>query len=205
MSTRHGDARSGEGTAADEFRRSVLPLSGLLLREARGLTHSHADAEDLVQETLLHAYAGFHGFQSGTNLVAWLRRIMRNRWISDHRRKLCRPVEVLADDVGNRISVAGTSANHVSSQPSSEEEVLKRLPNRELAAAMAALSIGSQLVVYYADVQGYPLRDVAELMNIPVGTVMSRLHRARRRLRDDLVAGAVSRHPGSDDDARMAE
>ncbi|MDV3125992.1 sigma-70 family RNA polymerase sigma factor [Mycobacterium sp. 21AC1] len=185
--------RCGDELYADTFRRDVLPLTGSLLRDAKRLTRSHADAEDLLQETLMHAYAGFHGFQPGTNLRAWLRRIMRNRWISEYRRMERRPAEVLAEDVSTRIS--GPSTHMAFLQPSAEDHVLAALPHSELATAMAVLSRDNRLVLYYADVEGYPLREVARLMNIPVGTVMSRLHRGRRRLRAELTTQRLAAAP----------
>ncbi|MBU8829399.1 sigma-70 family RNA polymerase sigma factor [Mycolicibacterium goodii] len=182
-----GAGRSSGSTGASVFACEVFPLVELLLRDAKRLTRTHADAEDLVQDTLLHAYSGFHRFRPGTNLKAWLRRIMRNQWISNHRRQASRPSEVLADDISSRMLLASGSTQTTVLHASAEDDVLAALPRSDLVTAMCALSRDSRLILYYVDVEGYPLREVASLMEVPVGTVMSRLHRARRRVRAELA------------------
>ncbi|MEW5809736.1 MAG: sigma-70 family RNA polymerase sigma factor [Actinomycetota bacterium] len=173
------------------FTRDVRPLMASLLRDALQLTRAQADAEDLLQDTLMHAYKGLHGFQPGTNLRAWLRRIMRNRWVSDYRRRERRPSEMLADDIHEKVLGAGTHAQSAFLRPSAEDDVLAKAPRSDLQAAMNVLPHANRLVIYYVDVEGYPIREVARIMDIPVGTVMSRLHRSRGRLRTELTAGPM--------------
>lgn len=148
-----------------------------LSRKARALTRNDADADDLLQETLLHAYTGFHTFTDGTNLKAWLYRIMHNQWINAYRWRERRPAELLSGDITDHdVARAGTHA-------SAEAEVLDLLPDNDIRTAMAALSDGFRMVIYYADIEGYTYAETAALMDIPIGTVMSRVSRARIQLR----------------------
>src|SRR5258705_13041899 len=128
---------------ATRFAREAEPLFDVLMRGARRLTRSNADAEDLLQDTLLHAYAGFHTFKGGTNLQAWLFRILYNRWVSAYRSKQSRPAEVPVDDIAERDLTHSTSA---------EAEVLDTLPENEIKAAMDALPGRLLAAVYYANV-----------------------------------------------------
>jgi RNA polymerase sigma-70 factor (ECF subfamily) len=157
-----------------------------LFKSARRLTNSHADAEDLVQETLLYAFTGFRTFAPGTNVNAWLSRIMRNRWITEYRRCQRRPIEDLAGDIGSRVLAASKTPQSAAIRQSVEEDVLAILPDGDLAAAFATLPASTRLVMYYAEIEGYRLQEVADLLGIPIGTVMSRLYRGRRRMRDRL-------------------
>ena len=164
---------------AERFARDAVPLSDVLGRRARRLTLSDADAEDLLQDTLLHAYRGFRSFEPGTNLKAWLFRIQYHRWISAHRYKQRRPMEVTVDDVGEYESATGL--------PSAEDDVLELLSDNEIRRALAALPDGTRTVLYYAGVAGYTYAETAAMMNIPIGTVMSRVSRGRQRLRIALA------------------
>lgn len=161
---------------AARFAREAEPLFDVLARRARRLTNSDADAEDLLQDALLHAYAGFASFEEGTNLKAWLFRILHNRWVSGHRYKQRRPVEVWDGDVADT-ELTGSAAR------SAEDEILDVLPDNDVRAAFATLPEGTRTVVYYADVHGYTYAETAALMGIPIGTVMSRVSRGRKRLR----------------------
>jgi RNA polymerase sigma-70 factor (ECF subfamily) len=164
---------------ASRFARDAAPLFDALSRRARRLTYCDADADDLLQDTLLHAYKGFRSFQPGTNLSAWLFRILQNRWISAHRHKERRPAEVLVDDVGDGEPSSGG--------PSAEAEVLEALADDDIRAALANLPDGIRTVMFYAAVEGYTYAETAALMNIPIGTVMSRVSRGRHRLRVALA------------------
>lgn len=171
------------------FTRDVVPLRAELLREALRLTHRGADAEDLVQDTVLRAYRSFGTFRPGTNVRAWMYRILKNTWISNYRATQRRLTEVPmeefteepADGVGQQSGIAPPELTVIAAQP-----------DTEVQSAMAALSDEFRMVVYLADVQGYPYAAIADMMNTPLGTVMSRLHRARRQLRVDL-GGTVRR------------
>ncbi|MET0698389.1 MAG: sigma-70 family RNA polymerase sigma factor [Mycobacterium sp.] len=171
---------------AARFAREVEPLLDVLARGARRLTRNDADAEDLLQDALLHAYAGFHTFTDGSNLKAWLFRIIYNRWVSNYRMKQRRPAEVPVDQVTER-DLADGAGRLPSGRRSAEAEVLDMLPDNDIKAALAALPDGLRTVMYYAAVQGYTYAETAELMNIPLGTVMSRVSRGRQRLRVALA------------------
>ena len=168
------------------FVRDVLPLVDQLYRAARRYTRTTADAEDLVQETMAKAYAGFHTFTAGTNVRAWLFRILTNTWITSYRTAQRRPDEVLAADLTDmRPSAAGS--------PSAELAVLEAMGDDEVRDALQALPEGQRLVVYYADVEGFRYKEIAAILDIQLGTVMSRLHRGRTNLRALLVDVAAAR------------
>ena len=176
-----GTSKPGTDLAA-RFGDEVEPLIEVLLRGARRLTRSDVDAEDLLQDALMHAYAGFGTFKEGSNLKAWLFRILYNRWVSAYRSKQCRPSEVPVDGVTER-DLADSASRLPTGHRSAEAEVLDALPDREIKAAMDALPDGFRTVVYLADVQGYTLAETAKILGIPHGTVMSRVSRGRERLR----------------------
>jgi RNA polymerase sigma-70 factor (ECF subfamily) len=180
-----GSAQAGIDLAA-RFARDAEPLFDVLSRGALRLTHDHVDAEDLLQDTLLHAYAGFASFEEGTNLKAWLFRILYNRWVSTHRFKQRRPQEVSVDVVTER-DLAGSAARLPGAARSAEAEVVDALPDAEIVAAFAALPEGFGAAVYLADVAGYTCAETAALLEVPQGTVMSRVSRGRKRLRGALA------------------
>jgi RNA polymerase sigma-70 factor (ECF subfamily) len=162
---------------AAQFARQAEPHFAVLSRGSRRLARNAADAEDLLQDTLLHAYAGFRSFQEGSNLRAWLFRILYNRWVSTHRARQSRPSEVLADELTER-DMASRSA---------EAEVLDVLPDNDIKVAFAALPPGFREAVYYADIEGYTYAETAAILGVPLGTVMSRASRGRQRLRIALA------------------
>lgn len=169
---------------AAKFTRDVLPYTDVLHRGARRLAKSEADADDLLQETLLRAYTGFHNFREGSNVQAWLFKILHNKWISGYRARQCRPTEVAADAITDR-HLADTAATF--GHRSAEAEVLRAIPDADIAAAMTALPDGFADVVYLAAVAGYTYAEIAEILGVPLGTVMSRVHRGRQRLRIALA------------------
>jgi RNA polymerase sigma-70 factor, ECF subfamily len=171
---------------AARFERDVLPLTDQLYRAARRYTRSTADAEDLVQETMAKAYAGFHTFTAGTNVRAWLYRILTNTWITSYRSAQRRPDEVLAADVTDLWP-------HAAADASVELAVLEVMGDDEVRDALQALPEGQRLVVYYADVEGFRYKEIAAILGIQLGTVMSRLHRGRTNLRALLVDVAAAR------------
>jgi RNA polymerase sigma factor (sigma-70 family) len=177
---------------ATRFAREAEPLFDALSRRARRLTRSEADAEDLLQDTLLHAYAGFSSFQNGSNLKAWLLRILYNRWVSTYRAKQSRPLEVSVDKI-TEYDLAGGVSRLSAAARSAEAEVLDTLPDNEVKAAMDSLPEGFRRVVYYAYVQGYTYAETAAILDIPHGTVMSRVSRGRQRLRVALAHVADNR------------
>lgn len=174
---------------AERFAQDAQPLFDALLRRARGLTKTNADAEDLVQDTLLHAFMGYHTFREGTDFKAWLFRILYNRWVSTFRAKQRRPSEVPVDDVTE--SDLADSANRSSTASrSAEAEALTRLPDGTLRSAMATLPESFRTVLFYAEVQGHTYAETATILNIPRGTVMSRASRGKQRLRAALAGTA---------------
>jgi RNA polymerase sigma factor (sigma-70 family) len=177
---------------AARFTREAEPLFDVLARGARRLTRNDTDAEDLLQDALMHAYAGFHGFKDGSNLKAWLFRILYNRWVSAYRTKQRRPVEVSVEAVTER-DLAGSAARLHAGLCSAEDEVLDALPDSEIKAALAELPEGFGAVVYLADVQGCTYAETAAMLNLPHGTVMSRASRGRQRLRIALAHVADGR------------
>ncbi|WP_307789297.1 sigma-70 family RNA polymerase sigma factor [Mycolicibacterium baixiangningiae] len=187
------------GTTIDEatddltarFTRDVPPLIDTLYRAARRYTVSTADAEDLVQETLTKAYAGFRSYTDGTNLRAWLLRIMTNIWISSYRTAQRRPDEVSADVTDAQL--AAVAAHTSTGLPSAELAALEAMGDDEVRAALAELPVDQRLVVFYADVEGMRYKEIAAILDIPLGTVMSRLHRGRTRLRALLTEVAAAR------------
>lgn len=185
-------ALTPDDTVAQRFERDVLPLLDQLYRAARRHTGSVADAEDLVQETMVKAYGGFHRFEDGTNVRAWLLRIMTNTWINSYRRAQCRPEEVLAEDITD-VQLAGQARHSSTGLPSAELAALEALGDDEVRDAIGNLCEDQRLVVYYADVEGLRYKEIAVILDIPVGTVMSRLHRGRHALRKLLVDVAADR------------
>ena len=159
----------------------VRPYAGVLYLHALRLTRNPADAEDLVQETFAKAYAGFGQFHPGTNLRAWLRRILTNTFISSCRDKQRAP-QLFGAGVGD------SGALRWDRHASAEEEALARIPDAQIVAAMRALPEIFRVAVYHADVEGYAYREIAQLTGIPPGSVKSRVHRGRTRLRG-LLAG----------------
>lgn len=167
------------------FEREALPLLDQLYGGALRMTRNPSDAEDLVQETYIKAFQAFESFTPGTNLKAWLYRIMTNNYINSYRKKQRQPHQSSADEVTDYQLL--DSASHTSTGlESAEVEALKNLPNKRIAQAMNDLSDDYRMVVYYADVEGLPYKEIAEIMDTPLGTVMSRLHRGRKQLRDAL-------------------
>ena len=179
-------------TLTAQFERDVLPLRSTLFRGARRLTLNDADADDLLQDTLLAAYRGFGTFTPGTNVQAWLFRIMHNRWINNFRRRQCRPAEVAMDAITDG-DLALRTDRAASPPRSAEVEFLESLPDSRIKAALAALPEAQCLVLYYTDIEGFTYAETAATLGIPLGTVMSRVSRGRRRLRVSLADMAPGR------------
>ena len=176
----------GEGRDA-WFERDVVPVLGQLHRAALRLTRNRADAEDLVQETTARAYAAFHQFRPGTNLKAWLHRILANTFATGYRKRRREPLWVSGVDLPGSLVATGPRAP---AARSAEEEALDLLADAEILRALRDLPGDFRTAVYLADVEGYAYKEIAEIMGTPVGTVMSRLYRGRGRLRAQLAAHA---------------
>ena len=168
----------------ERFERDVLPLLPNLFSAALRLTRNPSDAEDLVQEAYLRAFRGFSGFEEGTNLRAWMYRILTNTFINTYRKKQREPVTVQEDDLEDWYLYDKLGETGV--EPSAEAEVLRRMPDEDVQRALEDLPEGFRLAVLLADVEGFAYKEIAEILDIPIGTVMSRLHRGRRALEKAL-------------------
>jgi RNA polymerase sigma-70 factor, ECF subfamily len=172
------------------FERELGPCRRQLYPAALKMTGNASDAEDLVQDTMTRAYAGLAGFRPGTNGRAWLFRIMTNAFLNTRRHRQHEPVEVLSPVVDVPASTARLPAAIAArSVPSAEDEALSKFSESEVRAALAELPMGFRVAIYLVDAQGYSYRDAAEMTGVPIGTVMSRLHRARKRVRQQLSSG----------------
>ncbi len=170
-----------------DFERDALQFAPQLYSAALRMTRNPSDAEDVVQETYLKAYRAYHTFKAGTNLKAWLYRILTNTYINRYRKQQRRPSEVELGELEDlylfrRLGDPGGSG----ASRSAEEEVLDRFVDSDVRAALEALPDNFRMPVLLADVEGFSYKEIAEIMDIPIGTVMSRLHRGRKALQKRL-------------------
>jgi RNA polymerase sigma-70 factor, ECF subfamily len=187
------------------FAEQAMPFMDSLYSAAMRMTRNRADAEDLVQEAYLRAYRGFGGYQDGTNLKAWLYRILTNTFINSYRSKKRRPEETDFEEVedlylyrrlgGLEAATAGRSA---------EDELMDWFTDTEVKEAVEDLPENFRLAVLLADVEGFSYKEIAEILDIPIGTVMSRLHRGRKALQKQLYEYA-RQHGLTEEDRSMPE
>lgn len=174
------------------FEEQAMPYIDQLYGAAMRMTKNPPDAQDLVQETFVKAYAAFGQFQQGTNLKAWLYRILTNTYINLYRKKQREPYQGTIDDLEDW-QLGGAESTTASSSRSAESEAIDRMPDSAVKDALQAIPEDFRLAVYFADVEGFAYQEIADIMKTPVGTVMSRLHRGRRLLRDLLADYARER------------
>jgi RNA polymerase sigma-70 factor (ECF subfamily) len=165
-----------------QFTQAAMEFMPGLYSAALRMTRNAADAEDLVQETYAKAFAGFRSFRQGTNLRAWLYRIQANTFNTGWRARRRRPREVPIDDASPAV------VDRAASTRSAEEVALASLPDPALRTALGRLPGHLRTTVCLADAVGYTYAEIAEATGVPMGTVMSRLHRGRKRLRAHLEA-----------------
>lgn len=188
-------SRKAAGVNAElsaRFARDIVPLRGPLYRHAVRLTRNPADAEDLLQETLMKAYANFASFTPGSNLSAWLFRILTNTFINSYRKKRRQPIEYSTEDLTEE-HLAGAYARSATAAPCVEDKILDSMCDNEIKTALLQLPQQFREVVYYADVEGFPCREIAAIMNTAKGTVMSRRYRGRQQLRSLLGGVGLDR------------
>jgi RNA polymerase sigma-70 factor (ECF subfamily) len=180
----------------DLFEAQAMPFIDQLYAAAMRMTRNPSDAQDLVQETFVKAFASFKQFEQGTNLKAWLYRILTNTFINTYRKKQREPYQGTIDDLEDW-QLGGAESTTATSSRSAEAEAIDHLPDSAVKDALQSIPEDFRLAVYFADVEGFSYQEIAEIMKTPIGTVMSRLHRGRRLLRDLLAGYAAERGLGT--------
>ncbi|WP_051172058.1 sigma-70 family RNA polymerase sigma factor [Microbacterium indicum] len=175
-----------------QFEQQALPFMDQLYGAAMRMARNPQDAADLVQDTFVKAFASWHTFRQGTNLKAWLYRILTNTYINGYRKKQREPFHSAIDDLEDW-QLGGAESTTATSSRSAEVEAIDRMPASAVKDALQEIPDDFRMAVYLADVEGFAYQEIADIMKTPIGTVMSRLHRGRRLLRDKLRGYAAER------------
>ena len=175
------------------FEEQAIPYMDQLYAAAMRMTRNPSDAADLVQDTFVKAYAAFAQFQQGTNLKAWLYRILTNTFINGYRKNQRNPYQGTIDELEDWQLGGAESITQARSSRSAEVEAIDHLPDSDVKDALQSIPEDFRMAVYFADVEGFSYQEIADIMKTPVGTVMSRLHRGRRMLRERLAGYAEER------------
>lgn len=175
------------------FEEQAIPFMDQLYAAAMRMTRNPSDAADLVQDTFVKAYAAFGQFQQGTNLKAWLYRILTNTFINGYRKNQRNPYQGTIDELEDWQLGGAESVTQGRSTRSAEAEAIDHLPDSDVKDALQSIPEDFRMAVYFADVEGFSYQEIADIMKTPVGTVMSRLHRGRRMLRE-LLTGYAQDH-----------
>lgn len=189
------DASAERARARTEFEEQALPFMDQLYGAAMRMTRNPADAADLVQETFVKALASWATFTQGTNLKAWLYRILTNTYINLYRKRQREPYQGTIDELEDW-QLGGAESTTATSSRSAEAEAIDRMPASVVKNALQTIPEDFRMAVYLADVEGFAYQEIADIMKTPIGTVMSRLHRGRRMLRDLLAEYAKERGIG---------
>ena len=185
------------------FEEQALPFLDQLYAAAMRMTRNPSDAQDLVQETFVKAFAAFAQYEQGTNLKAWLYRILTNTFINAYRKKQREPYQGTIDELEDW-QLGGAESTTAMSGRSAEAEAIDHLPDSAVKDALQSIPEDFRLAVYFADVEGFSYQEIAEIMKTPIGTVMSRLHRGRRLLRELLAGYAAERGLGMGRDQKTS-
>jgi RNA polymerase sigma-70 factor (ECF subfamily) len=175
-----------------DFERDAMQYAPQLYSAALRMTRNPADAEDVVQETYLKAYRAYNTFKAGTNLKAWLYRILTNTYINRYRKQQRRPSEVELGELQD-LYLFRRLGEQSGAERSTEESVLESMVDEDIKQALESLPETFRMPVLLADVEGFSYKEIAEIMDVPIGTVMSRLHRGRKALQKKLWSLAEQR------------
>ncbi len=187
------DRGAEKSDARDLFEAQAIPFMDQLYAAAMRMTRNPSDAADLVQDTFVKAFAAFGQFQQGTNLKAWLYRILTNTFINSYRKNQRNPYQGTIDELEDWQLGGAESITQGRSTRSAEVEAIDHLPDSDVKDALQSIPEDFRMAVYFADVEGFSYQEIADIMKTPVGTVMSRLHRGRRMLRELLAGYAQER------------